>query len=422
MSVTDQYDDIARCNKCGFCQAACPVFRASGDEAGVARGRIALLRALIEKRIDWTKDLEGPLFNCLRCGACTANCFPAVATSDLLADARAEYLDKVGRNPIHRLLFNRLLPHPRRLRLAAKAVALGKRSGLSKLAAALGMLRAIGRDASRAEGIVEEFPAQAFRDRIPAGEYKGSGEGQVGFFVGCGMDLMCPESAFATLTLLKRAAGTVHVLDNCCCGLPAETYGDLDAARRLAEKNLDTIASERFDTIVTDCASCAAHLRKYPELFAKDESRRAAAEAFASRLRDVVQLWSEQERPVVEARDGCAIATYHDPCHAVRGQGLQSEPRAILRAIPGIEYRELPEADWCCGGAGSYALSHYDLSLHVLDRKMANVRKTGANLLVTSCPACMVHLKYGVRRHALPVRVAHLTEVVTEALEEAVAD
>ena len=107
------------------------------------------------------------------------------------------------------------------------------------------------------------------------------------------------------------------------------------------------------------------------------------------------------------------IATYHDPCHASRGQGLIEEPRERLRAVAGLEFRELPEADWCCGGAGSYALSHYDLSQKVLDRKMDRVEQTGANLLVTSCPACIIQLRYGVRKRRLPVRVCHIVEVVS---------
>jgi len=107
------------------------------------------------------------------------------------------------------------------------------------------------------------------------------------------------------------------------------------------------------------------------------------------------------------------VVTYHDPCHASRGQKLTREPRDILGALPGLEYRELPEADWCCGGAGSYALSHYDLAMQVLDRKMENLKKTAAEVLVTTCPACIIQLSHGVRRHGLKVQVKHLTEVVS---------
>jgi glycolate oxidase iron-sulfur subunit len=110
--------------------------------------------------------------------------------------------------------------------------------------------------------------------------------------------------------------------------------------------------------------------------------------------------------------DERVVVTYHDPCHASRGQKLVAEPRKLLRSLPGIEYRELPEADWCCGGAGSYALSHYDLSRKVLDRKIDNVEKTGAALLLTSCPACIIHLAYGIRLRGLPIRVCHISELL----------
>jgi glycolate oxidase iron-sulfur subunit len=405
MAIEEHYDEIARCNRCGFCQVACPVFRATGHEAGVARGRLALLRALIEKRIDWNHELEEPLFACLLCGACTANCFPAVATADLLLDARGEYLDRVGRNRLHRLLFDHLLPHPKRLRLAARAAAFGKRTGLSRIARALGLLRIFGRDFPRAEQIVDHFPKRTFREGLAARVFEGEGDLRIGYFVGCGTDIMCPQSATATLGVLRRIGSVVTVLENCCCGLPPLTYGDRPAAQKLAEKNLHLLAAGNFDVIVTDCSSCAAFLKKYPTLF--------GAEAIAGIVRDLAELIATSLPPSVAAPAEKRIVTYHDPCHASRGQGLVDQPREILRSLPNIEYRELPEADWCCGGAGSYALAHYDLAGEVLARKMDNLDRTGADLLVTSCPACIIHLTHGVRQRGLPVRVCHISELVS---------
>ena len=121
-------------------------------------------------------------------------------------------------------------------------------------------------------------------------------------------------------------------------------------------------------------------------------------------------IFSEENVSQVEHEP--VVVTYHDPCHAARGQKITNEPREILKKIKGVEYRELPEADWCCGGAGSYALSHYDLSQRVLDRKMENLKKTDADLLVTSCPACMIQLSYGIRRHGLKTKVCHISQVV----------
>jgi len=413
MEIAKQYEEIARCNRCGFCQVACPIFRATGHEAGVARGRIALLRALAEQRVAWDEELKEPLFDCLLCGACTANCFPAVATADLVTDARSEYLDRVGRSRLHKLLFNRLLPYPGRLRLAARLAALGKKTGASKIARALGLLRIFGHDFPRAEEIVQRLPDRAFREKVKPGVVEGRGQLRIGYFVGCGTDIMCPDAAQATLRILCQLGQTVRVLDNCCCGLPPITYGDRPAAQKLAEKNLLQAADDEFDVIVTDCSSCAAFLKKYPTLFPEDDARHELAGSLAARVRDLSELVASTENPSFPGSRDEIVVTYHDPCHASRGQGLIEQPREVLRSMANVQYRELPEADWCCGGAGSYALSHFDLSRKVLDRKMDNVAETGANLLVTSCPACIVHLTYGVRKRGLPVRVCHLAELVS---------
>jgi glycolate oxidase iron-sulfur subunit len=411
MDISTQYDDISQCNKCGFCQVACPIFRSTGHESGVARGRLALLRAIIEGRLEWGVDIEGPLFDCLLCGACTANCFPAIPTADLVLKARSEYLDKVGRKSIHRLLFDNLLPYPRRLHLAARAVALGKNSGLSDVAQALGLLRIFGRNLPMANEIVQRFPSRAFRDKNKPGVYKGRAESLgVGYFVGCGVDVITQKAGNATLKLLKTIAKEVHILDNCCCGLPAWSYGDMAAAQRLAEKNLNILAATDLDVIVADCSSCASFLKKYATVFPASHKLHEAAVSVADRIQDMVALlYDNQSQPALNRNP--LTVTYHDPCHAARGQGIVKEPRDVLRQLPGIEFKEMPEADWCCGGAGSYAVAHYELSRKVLDRKMDNLKKTRADILVTSCPACVIQLSFGVRRHGLNTSVCHISEI-----------
>ena len=273
MNVSERYDDIAGCNGCGFCQTACPIFRSTGYEGGVARGRLALLRAVIEGRLEWSPELEEPLYSCLLCGACTSNCFGAIPTAELVTAARAEYLEKVGRKSIHRLLFDTLLPYPRRLHLAARAAALGKNSGASELARALGLLRIFGRDLSRAEAIVDRLPARPFRERFTPGVYDGQGRGRpVAYFVGCGVDVVSHAVGEATLGLLRRFSRSVRVLENNCCGLPAWSYGDLDAARRLAGKHLPLIEAAGADLVVTDCSSCTGFIKKYPEPLSRKRS------------------------------------------------------------------------------------------------------------------------------------------------------
>lgn len=412
MGQPTDYDEISLCNRCGFCQVACPVFRSTGHESGVARGRLALLRAILEKRIAWSEELEDPLFDCLLCGACTANCFPAVPTAELIVRARSEYLEKVGRKPLHRMLFDHLLPHPGRLHMAARSAALGSSRRGSLAVRALDVLRSFGRDFPYAGQILERVSEPVFRGRVKPGIHGAEGEElRIGFFVGCGMDILNQDAADATFRLLKKIGKSVHVLENCCCGLPAYSYGDLRAARRLAEKNLPLLSAGECDVIVSDCSSCASYLKRYPSLFQEGDERHRHAKVLSGKVQDAVQMLSSAGPQTMPPKRELTV-TYHDPCHASRGQGIVETPREILSKLPGIRYVELPEADWCCGGAGAYALSHHRLSRKVLDRKIANLAKTGADIVATSCPACILQLSYGVRRHGLTTKVRHISEIL----------
>jgi len=440
MTVLANYDAIAKCNKCGFCHVACPIFRATGHESGVARGRLALLRGIIEKRVEWNEELEDPLFTCLGCGACTTNCFGAVPTADLVLNARAEYLDNVGKKPAHRLLFEHLLPYPKRLHVAARAVALGKNSGASKVANALGLLRIFGRDLPKAEGIVEKLPTASFRGMIKPGTYEGKGtELRIGYFIGCGIDVIQVNAGKASFEALKEIGKSVTVLENCCCGLPPYSYGDIGNTKKLAGKNLEIFSAADLDVVVTDCSSCASFLKKYGKIFKDDQKYEEMAQKQLPLFQDIVEFLASKGTSAAKGagekeeigsyydphaagaaggstgKSGGAgrpvVVTYHDPCHAVRGQGIRSEGRDLLKAMPNVEFKEMAEADWCCGGAGSYALTHYELSQKVLDRKMKNLKNTDADILVTSCPACMIQLAYGIRRHGLKTKVFHISEV-----------
>ena len=412
IKISDSYDKISQCGRCGFCQVACPIFRSTGHEGGVARGRLATIRALIERRLDWSPDVEEPLFDCLLCGACTDNCFTAIPTADLVVQARNEYLEKVGKKSIHRLLFDYLLPYPRRLHWAARMAALGKNTGLSNLAKALGLLKIFGRDFPHANDFVDRLPLKPLRVKLKPGTYNGEAQQyHIGYFVGCGVDIIQQQTGLATFDYLKQSAKKVTILDNGCCGLPAWSYGDIPVARKMAEINLNTLSQQNFDFIVTDCSSCASHLKKYPDLFSENREIKNLAEQLIPQLKDLVELMPLFKTLPAETNQKIKV-TYHDPCHAVRGQHLSREPREVLRNQPGVEFIELPEADWCCGGAGSYAFSHYQLAQQVMDRKVENIKKTGADTIVTSCPACMMHLSYGIRRHGLNIQVRHISEIV----------
>lgn len=412
------YPEVTRCSKCGFCQPFCPIYRTTGAESSVARGHNAHVRLLIEGRLDLSPDLKDPLFECLLCRACVANCPPAVATPDVVVEARAVYYRRFGRPLVQKAIFQHLLPHPRAMRAALKPVAWAKRLGLAEVAKRAGLLGLVYANLPKAEGILQDLPARFFSET--AGTMQLAPE-QVGhkviYFNSCGMNFALPKVAEATVRVLVRNNCAVEIRPNNCCGLPPWSYGDLESARNLARGNLRAMAGTDAEAILTDCGSCSSFLKEYGHLLAEDSEYAAQAVEFSAKVRDVSEYLASIG-PALSQGLIDAVVTYHDPCHLSRPGKINAQPRSLIRGVPGVELRELPEADWCCGGAGTYNVAHYDQSMQVLDRKMKNVEKTGASILVTSCPACIMQLSHGVRRAGLNVEVLHVTQLLDRAAAE----
>jgi glycolate oxidase iron-sulfur subunit len=412
------YPEVTRCSKCGFCQPSCPIYRTTGAETSVARGHNAHVRLLIEGRLDLSPDLKDSLFECLLCRACVANCPPAVATPDVVVEARAAYYRRFGRPLVQKAIFRHLLPRPRAMRAAMKPVAWAKRLGLAEVAKRAGLLGLVYANLPKAEGILNEIPTRTFSDAIPGMQLlPAQVDHRVVYFNSCGMNFALPKVAEATVRVLVRSKCAVEIRPNNCCGLPPWSYGDLESARNLARGNLRAMAGTDAEAILTDCGSCSSFLKEYGHLLAGDEAYAAQAADFSAKVRDVseylVTIGAAQPQGRVDA-----VVTYHDPCHLSRPGKINAQPRSLIRGISGVELRELPEADWCCGGAGTYNVAHYDQSMLVLDRKMKNVEKTGASILVTSCPACIMQLSHGVRRAGLNVEVLHTTQLLDRASAE----
>jgi glycolate oxidase iron-sulfur subunit len=409
------YDEVAKCNKCGFCQAHCPIFDITKDERNVARGHNAHIRKLIEGELVLNEELKDPLFECLLCRTCVANCFPAVRTDRNVVAGRAEYMKRVGQPKIMKFLFHNLLPDQKKMGRYVRLGAYGKNSGMSKLARAMGILKWFGKDLDKVEGIIETLPTRFFRDRL--GEISLAPPRptmKIGYFVGCGFNFVLPHVSESTVDVLVQLGAQVVVADNACCGLPTYGYGDLDAARTIARKNMDVLERIDADVIVTECGSCSAFLKDYPELFEEDPVSRERAERLAKRIRGFSEFVHDKIGRLKAAGGLEAKVTYHDPCHMSRYQKVVKEPRAAIGQLPGVTYVELPEADRCCGAAGSYNIMHYEQSMQVLKRKMENLRKTGADILTTECPGCCIQLSYGVRQNQLPVRVMHISQLLQE--------
>jgi glycolate oxidase iron-sulfur subunit len=410
------YEEVSKCNRCGFCQAHCPIFAITGNETNVARGHNAHVRGLAEGQMEIDEDFKDSLFECLLCKACVANCFPAVRTDKAVVAGRAEYIRRVGQPKAMRFVFHTLLPDRERLGKYVRLLALGKNTGLSKLARVLGILSWFGKDMDKAEGIVEKIPRTFFRQRVGGLRLEPAKvKTEAAYFVGCGFNYMLPHVSESTVEVLVGQGARVRIADNCCCGLPAYGYGDMEAARNMARKNIEALEKLKAEVIVTECGSCSSFLKEYPELFEDDQVMKSRAEAISKKVR----AFSEFMVTLVGALSAGSLSgkkvTYHDPCHMSRYQGVVKEPRELIRKISGLTYAEMPEADRCCGAAGSYNIMHYEQSMKVLEKKMENLKKTGADILTTECPGCIIQLSYGVRQAGLPTRVLHISELIKEA-------
>jgi len=411
-------DELDKCNRCGFCQTRCPVYRLTGRESSVARGHLARLRAAACGEIPFDDAIRDSLFECLMCRACTAECPPAIKTDRAVFAARASYLAQ-RQSPLQRAIFRTVLGNPPLLRAGARVLGWLKRSGLTTFSKLLRLLPWLDRGYSEAPAWMPA-PKTFLRQRIARRAHAEGASGRVIYFVGCAIDYAFPDVGESSLDLLEAAGHEVSAASNVCCGLPPYAYGDLESARALARKNIEALQTAGDEIILTDCASCSSFLRDYPDLFEKNDPLRAAAEEVAGRVRELSQFLAESALPDT-LQPVAGVVTYHDPCHLSRYHGITREPRELLRSVPGIEYRELPEADWCCGGAGSYAMSHHELSMQILERKMSNIRATGAQIVVTPCPACIMQLRYGAEKFGVPVEVIHLTEMLRRALSQAAA-
>lgn len=423
-------EELIRCNRCGYCMSTCPTYRANRDERYVARGRNELVRKVVEGEMELQDDFHDPLFQCLLCGACTDTCFGRVKTDELMVRAREAWHQQHGEPRVLQIIFDRLLPNPERLTRVMRLLSAGKRWGLSELAHRLGILRWINATLDGAQGLVATMPRLFLRDRLAALGFQRESRGEVPvwrrapeegsprgapsvlYFIGCGTNYQLPRQGEAAIKLLGRAGCEVRVVPNVCCGLPPYSYGDRAAARRLALQNLDLLEELSFDLVVTECGSCSGFLKKWPQLLAEDAGL-ARAQALAPRVRDFTELLADLRLPAPAGPAGLSV-TYHDPCHLRRGQGIIEPPRKLLTDVGGFDLRELPEADWCCGGAGSYNLAHPELSLSVLERKLTRVAETGAEVVASACPSCVIQLSYGERRQGGARPVRHVAELLAE--------
>jgi len=408
-------EQLMKCVRCGKCRVVCPVFAEVGIETAAPRGHVFMVQMLRDGQVEPANEVYDRLSQCLLCETCSINCPSGIDVHELNAAARSyiyEHNPSVGKE----LLFETLWTKPVMLRSSAKVMSAVQRLGLQSIARKTGLTRILPGDLKDAEQMMDNIPARPARSRLKeVNPARGEKKYTVGYFLGCGTDLFNPSVAEAVVEVLTRNGCDVIIpKDMKCCGLPHIANGKIETAQKLGVHNIKLFNSYNFDYIVTDCASCSSALsRKNMEfLFAglriEDEAMELAAKVMDITvfLIDVLdaRLPEKSAAPVVRV-------TYHDPCHLANAQSIKDQPRELLRRIPGVELLEMKAANSCCGGSGTYSTTHYEMSMKILDKKMDHAMETGAEILTTCCPSCMMQLNYGCKRHNWEAEVLHPVEL-----------
>lgn len=416
--------DMYRCVHCGLCLSSCPTYAVSGLETESPRGRIALMKAVNEARLEITPRVASHWDSCLQCRACEAVCPSGVPYGRIMENTRSQMLDRVkeasGNSLISRLFLRAGLPHQGLMRLGAQAIRAYQRSWVQKLVRGSRGLRWF-------PGHLAELEAQLPVSQDPFFKptnqtYRGRGllggasiNLKVGLLSGCVMPLLQGGTMEATVRVLTRNGCDVVVpMGQGCCGALNIHGGDLDYGRRMARRNICVFLEAGVDRIVVASAGCSSAMKEYDELLADDPIYLDKARRFSKLTMDITELLVslpfQPPRAAVTRK-----VTYQDPCHLAHAQRITGPPREILNSIPGLELVEMEEASMCCGAAGLYSVLQKELANKILNRKMKHIAATGADQVVTANPGCMMQIEQGLRSLGKPSRVVHIVDVLDEA-------
>ncbi len=414
-----QYDNALNCIRCGLCLSVCPTYQISFAEEESPRGRIALARAVAEGALPITPDFITHSQNCLLCEACTAICPAGVQMEPLGVAVREAIADRAGgsgwQRRLRRLAMDAALGNMTRFRLACRVAWLYQRGGPRALLRRSGLLRLL-----RLAGADALLPEMPHRFVVPTGQRWLPPDARpptrrVALFTGCIMSTAFAATTEATARVLaRRGCEVVAVPGQECCGALHIHGGEREGAIALARANLAAFSPDDYDAIVVNSAGCGSTLKGYAHLLHDDPAYHDRSTAFAAKVRDITEeLDALPDTPPVAATP--LTVTLQEPCHLAHAQRITAQPRRLLRGVPGIELREMNESALCCGSAGIYNLTHPEQAAELLDRKLDNAAATGARLIVTANPGCLLHLQAGVRTRGLDIQVRHLVDVLDDA-------
>lgn len=414
-------DRLTDCMRCGMCQAVCPMFGASGMEADVARGKLALIGNMAHELFTDPHALADKLGRCLLCGSCQASCPPGVKIIEIFREAREIIYGFIGLHPMKKLIFRQLLGHPRLFNLAMRFGApaqklLFRSSDDTQKTVCAPML-----DFMLGDRHIRPLAATSLHAKLgELDERAQGGQLKVAFFPGCLGDKMYTDMGEACVKVLHHHNVAIYMPGTfACCGIPAVSSGDAQGMIKELKVNLNLLADRDFNYLVTPCGSCTATIKElWPEYAARiDPAAERSAKAISEKTMDInAFLVDVLHVEAKEPKSGATKVTYHDSCHLKKSLGVVDQPRTLLRANSKYDLVEMNEADRCCGCGGSFNLFHYDVSREIGQRKRNNVVASGATVVSAGCPACMMQLEDVLSHNHDPIQVKHTVEIYAESL------
>jgi glycolate oxidase iron-sulfur subunit len=398
------YSVLQQCMHCGMCLPTCPTYVETKREKNSPRGRISLMRSVADGELAVTKEFADEMYYCLGCLACQTACPAGVNYAELFETARAEVersgvLDAPERGFWRWLTLNVLFMHPRLLRLAGWALRLWQQMGLDLL---MRRVRFLGLLPKHLRDLEPQTPkvSSAFSDSLiaPFESPTGPSKFRVGLLTGCIQDLAFSDVNRDTAdVLLANGCDVITPRAQACCGSLHAHNGELQLARELARRQIDSFDLDSMDAIITNAGGCGAHLKQYGHLLHEDPLYAAKARQWDRKVKDIHEWMALIGIRKPEKGADVTEVTYHESCHLCHGQKVSSQPRQMLQAIPGLILKELPESNWCCGSAGIYNITQPEQSAKLLKRKVANIESTQALVVATSNPGCHLQLLNGLQ-------------------------
>lgn len=422
------YDELMNCTRCGFCLPSCPTYIETGrDEVHSPRGRIALMKGLVDGIIEPSEEVKRSIDMCLGCRACEPVCPSGVQFGHLLEQARDAIYQtnkqSISTKVVRKLAFENLFPHQNRMINLTSLIGFYQRSGLQRTARTIGMMRLFPENLRAMEKVLPKIPKKSVMKHRPTHlQPLNKQKKRVAFFSGCLMDTVFMKTNDATTKLLQYAGCEIVVPETQgCCGALHGHSGEVNQAKEMAKKNITAFENAKVDYIITNAGGCGAFLVDYHYLLKDEAEWQERALNFSSKIKDVTRILIELEFDKVDLRLDEQIVTYQDSCHLKNGQKTFMEPRQLLEAIDGVEYVEMKDAGRCCGSAGIYNIVESEMSMQILDYKMKQAKKTKAKTIVTTNPGCLLQMKLGIEREGLSkeVNAVHIVELLLEAYEGA---